>query len=69
LRHAGLWNALQPRLVLGENISQTAQFVQTGNADAGIVALSLVLSPKLTTSVAGSRYPPTLIRRSNKARC
>lgn len=48
LRHAGLWDAVQPRLVLGENISQTAQFVQTGNADAGIVALSLALSPRLT---------------------
>ena len=30
---------------MGENIAQTAQFVQTGNADAGIVALSLVLAP------------------------
>jgi molybdate transport system substrate-binding protein len=47
LQRAGLWDALQPRLVLGENISQTAQFVQTGHADAGIVALSLVLSPRL----------------------
>jgi molybdate transport system substrate-binding protein len=47
LQHAGIWDALQPRLVLGENISQTAQFVETGNADAGIVALSLVLSPRL----------------------
>ena len=47
LQHAKIWEAVQPRLVLGENISQTAQFVQTGNADAGIVALSLVLSPKL----------------------
>ena len=47
LRHANLWDAVEPRLVLGDNISQTAQFVQSGNADAGIVALSLVLSPKL----------------------
>ena len=38
---------MQTRVVLGENIAQTAQFVETGNADAGIVALSLVLSPKL----------------------
>jgi molybdate transport system substrate-binding protein len=49
LQHAGLWEPIQPRLVLGDNISQTAQFVETGNADAGIVALSLVLSPRLKT--------------------
>ena len=47
LEHEKLWDAVQSRVVIGENIAQTAQFVQTGNADAGIVALSLVLSPKL----------------------
>ncbi len=47
LVHEKLWDAVQPRIVLGENIAQTAQFVETGNADAGFVALSLVLSPKL----------------------
>ncbi|MDP2227181.1 MAG: molybdate ABC transporter substrate-binding protein [Moraxellaceae bacterium] len=47
LQQSGLWPAVQPRLVLGENISQTFQFAQTGNADVGIVALSLVLSPQL----------------------
>lgn len=47
LEHAGLWQAVRPRLVFGENISQTAQFVESGNADAGVVALSLVLSPRL----------------------
>lgn len=47
LEHEHLWKDVESRLVLGENIAQTAQFVQTGNADAGIVALSLVLSPKL----------------------
>jgi molybdate transport system substrate-binding protein len=45
LEHEKLWEAVQPKLVLGENIAQTAQFVQTGNAEAGIVALSLVLAP------------------------
>jgi molybdate transport system substrate-binding protein len=63
LRQAGLWEALQPRVVLGDNISQTAQFVQTGNADAGIVALSLVLSPRLAkvgrwVEVPPDTYPP-----------
>src|SRR5690606_28474716 len=37
----------RPKIVIGENITQTAQFVQTGHADAGLVALSLVLAPNL----------------------
>ena len=45
LEHLGLYPSVAPRLVTGENISQTAQFVETGNAQAGFVALSLVLSP------------------------
>lgn len=47
LRAAGVWEAVQPRLVQGENIAQTAQFVQTGNAAVGIIALSLALNPTL----------------------
>jgi molybdate transport system substrate-binding protein len=47
LRHSGVYDAVKDRLVLGENISQTAEFVESGNADAGIVALSLVLSPAM----------------------
>jgi molybdate transport system substrate-binding protein len=47
LRKAGLYDAVKDRLVLGENISQTAEFAETGNADAGLIALSLVLSPAL----------------------
>lgn len=45
LRHAGLWEAIQPRLVLGENISQTAQFATSGSTQGGIIALSLALAP------------------------
>ena len=47
LEQAGLWNEIQDRIVLGENIAQTAQFVQTGNADVGIVSLSSLSSPSL----------------------
>jgi molybdate transport system substrate-binding protein len=43
----GAWADAQPKLVVGESISQTTQFVETGNADAGFVALSVVLSPRL----------------------
>jgi molybdate transport system substrate-binding protein len=47
LRHENLYDMVQPKLVLGENISQAAQFVQSGNADAGILALSVALAPAL----------------------
>jgi molybdate transport system substrate-binding protein len=47
LRHAGLWEALQGRLVLGENVSQAAQFATSGSTDGGIIAYSLAISPKL----------------------
>jgi len=45
LEHFKLLDAIQKKLVYGENISQTAQFVAIGAADIGIVALSLALSP------------------------
>lgn len=48
LKASGLWDRLQPKLVYGENIAHTAQFVQTGNAQVGIIALSLALSPELS---------------------
>ena len=48
LKSSGLWDKLQPKLVYGENIAHTAQFVQTGNAQVGIIALSLALNPELS---------------------
>jgi len=47
LRHAGLWEAIRPRLVLGENVSQAAQFATSGSAQGGVVALSLALAPSV----------------------
>jgi len=47
LEHQGVWAALEGKLVQGENIAHTAQFVDTGAAEAGIVALALVLAPTL----------------------
>jgi molybdate transport system substrate-binding protein len=45
LQHENLYEQVEAKLVLGENISQTAQFVQSGNADVGIIALSLAIAP------------------------
>jgi molybdate transport system substrate-binding protein len=41
MQTAGVWEAVQPKLVLGENVRQTLQYAETGNVDAAIVALSL----------------------------
>jgi len=45
LRTLGLYDQVKPKLVLGEDISQTFEFAESGAADAGIVALSLALAP------------------------
>jgi len=57
LEHFKLWDALKEKMVFGENIAQTAQFIETGNADAGIVALSLVLAPRLTAKGRWTEIP------------
>jgi molybdate transport system substrate-binding protein len=60
LRNAGVYDTVKDRLVLGENISQAAQFVESGNADAGILALSLALSPGLKEKGRFWRVPENL---------
>jgi molybdate transport system substrate-binding protein len=47
LRSLGVWEAVQPRLLLGENVARAAQFASSGNADGGIIAYSLALGPAL----------------------
>jgi molybdate transport system substrate-binding protein len=47
LRHQGLWDSLQPRLVLGENVSQAAQFAASQSAQGGLIAYSLAIAPDL----------------------
>ena len=47
LKHFGLYDKVSGKLVFGENISQAAQFVQSGNAQAGLIALSHALSPAM----------------------
>ncbi|HXR10189.1 MAG TPA: molybdate ABC transporter substrate-binding protein [Candidatus Acidoferrales bacterium] len=60
LRKSGVYDAVKDRLVLGENISQTAEFVESGNADAGIIALSLVLSPTMKDKGRAWNIPENL---------
>jgi molybdate transport system substrate-binding protein len=48
LRHAGLWEVIEDRLVLGENVSQAAQFATSGSTQGGIIAYSLALSRKVS---------------------
>lgn len=47
MQSAGIYEHVRGKLVFGENVSQAAQFVQSGNAQAGIVALSLAVSPAM----------------------
>jgi len=47
LTHAGLWEAIRPKLVLGENVSQATQFATSGSAQGGIIPLSLALTPQV----------------------
>jgi molybdate transport system substrate-binding protein len=47
MQKAGIYDQVKAKLVFGENISQAAQFVQSGNAQAGIIALSLAISPPM----------------------
>lgn len=49
LRSSSLWDKVEPKLIYGENIAQTAQFVQTGNAQVGIIALSLAVNLELAS--------------------
>jgi len=49
LRASGLWEKVEPKLVYGENIAHTAQFVQTGNAQVGVIALALAVNPELAS--------------------
>jgi len=58
-----LYDALKPRLVTAENIAQAAQFVDTGNADAGLISLTSALTPRLTADgqyfvIPRNLYPP-----------
>lgn len=63
LQSAGVWESIQEKLVLGENVSQTLQFVQTSDAPVGIVALSIADVPEVT----GTLLPADLHEPINQA--
>ena len=63
LQHAGIYDPVKDRLVLGENVSQAAQFVESGNAQAGFVALAHARAPGMSGKgryweIPPADYPP-----------
>jgi molybdate transport system substrate-binding protein len=63
LKHTGVYDQVADRLVLGENVSQAAQFVESGNAQAGLVALAHAVAPGMRGKgkyweVPLDAYPP-----------
>jgi molybdate transport system substrate-binding protein len=63
LRSLNLYDTLKPRLVTAENIAQAAQFVDSANADAGLISLTSALTPRLTADgsyfiIPRNLYPP-----------
>lgn len=74
LQKAGVYESVKAKLVYGENISQAAQFVQSGNAQAGILAMSLAISPAMRDGkrwdIPADMHPPleqaVIILKSSK---
>jgi molybdate transport system substrate-binding protein len=65
LEHLDLYPMLKPKLVIAENIAQTAQFVESGNAELGLISLTSAVTPRLSASgqyvlVPRDAYPPIL---------
>jgi molybdate transport system substrate-binding protein len=62
LRNAGIYDQVRGKLVYGENIAQAAQFVASGSAQAGIIALSLAVSPSMKSGkrweIPSNIHPP-----------
>jgi molybdate transport system substrate-binding protein len=63
LKKLGLYEQLQPRLATAENIAQAAQFVDSGNADAGLISMTSAMTPRLRANgnafaIPRELYPP-----------
>ncbi|MBI2945090.1 MAG: molybdate ABC transporter substrate-binding protein [Candidatus Wallbacteria bacterium] len=69
LEKAGVTSAVESRLVLGENVSQAAQLVESGAADAGLVALSLLFSPGLPHADRYSLVPESMHEPLDQSFC
>jgi molybdate transport system substrate-binding protein len=60
LRRKGLWDLLQGRIVLGENVNQTAQFALAGGVDAAFIPYSIVVAPNFGGKGRAVRLPESL---------
>lgn len=65
LRHLGLYEVLKPKLVIAENIAQTAQYADSGNAEVGLISLTSALTARLKreghfVAMPPEDYPPIL---------
>jgi len=63
MEHFKVYDKVKDKLVLGENISQTAQYIESGASDTGIIALSLALAPSMKSSgtyweIPAEAHPP-----------
>ena len=77
LQSAGVWPAVQPKLVLGENVSQATQFATSGSAQGGIIPLSLASTPQVRAAgrfvlIPAERHRPlrqrmVLLKRASPA--
>ena len=63
LQAAGVYDRVRPRLVFGENVAQALQFVQSGAAEAGIVARALVAAPGMKDMGRWAEVPAALYPR------
>lgn len=76
LQHYGIYDQVKPRLVLGENISQTAQFAESGDVCAAFLAMAIAVTPEMKQRgsfvvLPQESYPPldqaaVILRSSNR---
>jgi molybdate transport system substrate-binding protein len=67
LKKAGVYEKVKDKIVIGENVSQAAQFVETGNADVGVIAASLSAAPTMKSRGRSYEVPEKLYAPLNQA--